>query len=160
MIERCCVGNIYGKFSDKYDDVTCCREWLCYKTFADWYKENTYDIGNERLHLDKDIKYKGNTIYSPYHCIFVPQIINEQFKEFSGKQKTIDTDLPYTIRRTKTNANRYEVSYRGKYLKTCDTVEECIDIYLAAKRNYIIELVDRYENMPSNVKEIVLNATP
>lgn len=158
MVERCCVENTKGKFSQKYDKVSCCKEWLCYQTFAEWYKKHIYDVGSERLHLDKDIKYKGNTIYSPYHCIFVPQSINEQFKESSGRKKTVDADLPYTIRRTKTNTNRYEVSFRGKYLGTYDTVEECINIYLERKRNYILELVNKYENMPSNVKEIIINA--
>ena len=159
MIERCCVGNPYGKFSQKYEGVSCCEEWLCYQNFVEWFNIEKYDIGTERLHLDKDIKYKGNKIYSPYHCILVPQSINEQFKESSGRQKTIDTDLPYTIRRTKTNTVRYEVSYRGKYLGTFDTVEECIKVYLDSRKKYIVELVDKYENMPINVKEIILNAT-
>ena len=42
---------------------------------------------------------------------------------------------------------------------TFDTVEECIKVYLDSRKKYIVELVDKYENMPINVKEIILNAT-
>ena len=154
MIERCCVENTKDKFSHYYDDVNCCKEWLCYKNFDEWYQKNVYEIGNERIHLDKDIKYKGNKIYSPYHCILVPQSINEQFKENSRKKK--DLDLPYTVYRT--SNGKYKASYRGADLGRFDTVEESARSYEAAKREYIKELVSRYDNMPIEIKQIILNA--
>lgn len=155
MIERCCVENTKDKFSHCYDEVTCCDEWLCYKNFDEWYRKNIYEIPNgERIHLDKDIKYKGNKVYSPYHCILVPQSINEQFKENNRKRK--DADLPYTVHR-KSNG-KYEASYRGVSLGAFDTVEESAESYKKAKKKNIVELVSKYDNMPEEVKQIILNA--
>lgn len=153
MIERCCVEEKRDKHK-AYEKSELCLEWHNYQNFAEWFENNSYDIGNERLHLDKDIMYKGNTIYSPYHCILVPQIINEQFKSHSGREKKIDTDLPYTIRRTATG---YSATYRGKTLGIYKTVDECISVYLSKKKEYLNELVDRYDTMPNYIKEIILN---
>ena len=46
------------------------------------------------MRVHKDILYKGNKIYSPHHCIFVPQRINLQFGKSgrSGKEKIINRD--------------------------------------------------------------------
>lgn len=47
--------------------------------FGLWFDENYYEVGNERMTLDKDILYKGNKIYSPDTCIFTPIRINNLF---------------------------------------------------------------------------------
>ena len=78
MIKRC-----YDvKFQEKqptYKGVTVCKEWLCYANFKKWYDEHIYTIENEIIQLDKDILIKGNKLYSPNTCIFVPHRINSLF---------------------------------------------------------------------------------
>lgn len=152
MMDRC-----YGE-REQYpayaDNTEVCDEWLNFQNFADWFNQNKYDIGNERLHLDKDIQYEGNRIYSPHHCILIPQSINEQFKDRSGRKRQIDADLPYTIRRS---GRKYLVEYRGRSLGSYSSVDECIFIYLMEKKKYLKELTDRYENMPYEIKQMILN---
>lgn len=152
MMDRC-----YGErkqYSAYTDNTEVCGEWLNFQNFAEWFNQNKYDIGNERLHLDKDIQYNGNRIYSPYHCILIPQLINEQFKDHSGREKQTDVDLPYTIRRY---GERYSVSYRGYSLGNYNSVDKCVSVYLVEKKKYLRELINKYENMPDEVKQIVLN---
>lgn len=153
LINRCTIKE--DKYHRYYDCIIC-DEWKNFQLFAEWFENNLYDIGEERMHIDKDIKYPGNKVYSPYHCLLVPHSINEQFKEYSGRQKKKDIDLPYTIRRS--DSNKYEVSYRGKHLGTYNTVDECVDVYMKAKRKYITELISTYKNMPQYVKEMILQA--
>ena len=74
MMKRCYGRNKYGN-KDKY----VCDEWLNFQNYAEWYYENYYSIDKERMELDKDILVKGNNIYSPDTCIFVPQRINSLF---------------------------------------------------------------------------------
>ena len=62
-----------------YIDCYVCDEWLCFQNFAEWYYKNYYECNNEEMHLDKDILIKGNKIYSPETCVFVPQRINSLF---------------------------------------------------------------------------------
>lgn len=156
MLDRCYAKKLSEKYPAYYNIAECCDEWKNFQIFAEWFNENKYDIGSERLHLDKDIKYKGNKIYSPYHCILVPQSINEQFKENNGQKRKIDVDLPYTVRRSENG--RYEVSHRGKHLGTYDTIEECVHVYLESKKNYISELINRYNSMPVEIKRIIISA--
>ena len=93
MIERCYLEKKKDIHPSYYGISEISEEWQCYANFADWYDSHYYEV-NERLHLDKDILYKGNKIYSPHHCIFVPQRINLQFGKSgrSGKEKIINRD--------------------------------------------------------------------
>lgn len=62
-----------------YIDCFVCEEWLNFQNFAKWFYENYYEIEGQRMELDKDILCKGNKIYSPETCIFVPKRINQLF---------------------------------------------------------------------------------
>ena len=138
-----------------YEDAKVCDEWLNFQTFAKWYDEHYYEV-NERLHIDKDIKAKDNNTYSPDTCMLVPQSINEVFKR-NTKKKT-DTDLPETIKRVGTG---YKVGFRGKNLGIYKTVEECFNKYNEVKKEYVKELVEKYNGiMPVDVRETLLSWKP
>lgn len=54
-----------------YSDCIVCDEWHNYQNFAEWYDSNIYQVGTERMHLDKDILVKNNRLYSPDTCLMV-----------------------------------------------------------------------------------------
>jgi len=58
-----------------YKNVTVCKEWHNFQNFAEWYEEN-WKSHMTGWHLDKDILVRGNKVYSPTTCRFVPPIIN------------------------------------------------------------------------------------
>lgn len=74
MIRRCYDKKYFGEKST-YKGCFVCEEWLNYETFKKWFYDpkNGYRDGYQ---LDKDIILKGNKIYSPYTCCFVPGEIN------------------------------------------------------------------------------------
>lgn len=153
LLGRVCTEKHRKRFP-AYADCKVCDEWLCYQNFAEWWNENMYYIDNERMHIDKDIKYSDNKIYSPDTCIIVPQSINEIFH--SSGRKTKDADLPYTIRRVA--KGRYSVCYKAESLGVYDTVEECLEKYIEAKRKHIRQKVKEMENdMPDKVKQVLLD---
>ena len=78
MLERCYSEKDKNDHLSYFGISEVCRDWWDYQNFGEWYETNKYDV-NERLHLDKDILYAGNKIYSPYHCLLVPQRINMLF---------------------------------------------------------------------------------
>ena len=84
MLKRCYNKNVHNK-QPTYKDCSVCNEWLCYANFEKWYDENYYEIEGERTELDKDILFKGNKVYSPITCIFVPQRINTLFTKSNRK---------------------------------------------------------------------------
>ena len=66
MLTRCYCKKFKAK-NPTYIGCTVTEEWHDYQNFASWFTLNYID----GLQLDKDIKVKGNKIYSPDFCLFV-----------------------------------------------------------------------------------------
>jgi len=152
------LGRVYcektGHRHIPYIGCEVCKEWHNYQNFSEWYETHMYQVGTERMHIDKDILHEGNKVYSPENCIIVPQSINEIFH--TTVRKTKDLDLPYTIRRT--DSNRYSVVYRGHSVGVYDTVEDAENAYIKAKREHIRNKVNELKDeLPEYIQEILLN---
>lgn len=124
-----------------YKKCTVCDEWLCYKNFKEWYKSHKYYLLNgEKLHIDKDILVKYNTIYSPNTCILVPTSINEMFKMNTNcgiyKQKN----------------GKYYVQSNHYYLGVFDTLEQANSINNKFKTQYLHDKLNKYKSyMPIKI---------
>ncbi len=71
MIKRCYYHKRQIK-SPTYIGCSVCVEWHNFQVFAKWMSEQDHD-GKQ---LDKDIKVKGNKVYSPETCMFVTHAEN------------------------------------------------------------------------------------
>ena len=96
MIQRCYDKN---KQEDRptYIGCTVCDEWLNFQNFAMWYKENFYKIDGQKIHLDKDILIKGNKLYSPNMCCFVPSDINVLFVKHQNDRGKFPIGVFYNL---------------------------------------------------------------
>lgn len=70
MMQRC-YSDIYHEKFPTYKDCEVCEEWQNFQNFAEWFYDNAPEELGRFVHLDKDIKIKGNKIYSPEACMFV-----------------------------------------------------------------------------------------
>ena len=149
MLKRC-----YGtKFKEKrptYIDCKVCEEWLCFQNFAEWYYNNYYEVKNERMCLDKDILYKGNKVYSPNTCIFVPERINTLFV----KNDKIRGDYPIGVsynkrgKKFKVSCSIYDYKENKKKLKHLgyyDTPNDAFEVYKHYKEKNIKQVADYYK---------------
>lgn len=62
-----------------YEDVKLCDAWLEFDNFKAWYELNYpkhLELRNIKPHLDKDLLSRGEPIYSPDTCLFIPQCVN------------------------------------------------------------------------------------
>ena len=143
MIKRC-YDKKELKRRPSYMGVEVCDEWLCYANFKKWYDENVYEIEGERIHLDKDILIKGNKIYSPETCIFVPQRINILFREFENKFPTLEE------RSNGTFAVRIRMNGISKRISGFETKERAEECYLKEKRQIIKEIAEEYKDKIPN----------
>ena len=79
MLLRCYCTIKHGH-RPTYKDVTVCEEWFNFQNFAEWcYSQKFFNFKDEKgnsYHLDKDILVKGNKVYSPETCCFVPAYVN------------------------------------------------------------------------------------
>ena len=150
LIKRCYSPRAEKVYPIYYGKCEVCNEWHNFQTFAKWYDENYYEV-DERLHLDKDILYPGNKIYSPHHCMLVPQRINELFT-----YKRNNTGLPIGIKRTSTG--RFECGYNGKSIGTFDTLDKAFSMYKSQKENAIRCVAEEYKGIiPLKLYETLIN---
>lgn len=148
MIKRCYSKKLLTN-RPTYMNCKVCNEWLNYNNFYTWYKCNYYEIEGEKMCLDKDILIKGNKIYSPNACIFVPSRINSLFVNCNKKRG----NLPLGVSFNK-NKNKYVAQYSKKIndktkntiIGLFNTIEEAFNIYKQTKENYIKQVADEYKH--------------
>ena len=128
-----------------YEDVTVDEYFYNFQNYCEWREDNYYKIKGEQMELDKDILVKGNKIYSPDTCIFVPQRINYLFI----KSNAIRGDYPIGINYHKASGKyvaKCSILNETKYLGCYDTPEEAFLVYKKFKEAYIKEVADEYKN--------------
>ena len=155
MIQRCYDKDHYQKIQTSYADKSVCEEWLCYANFEKWFNENWYKVGEERMHLDKDILIKHNKVYSPEACIIVPQRINSLFVKPFIRQ----SDLPIGVHQ---RGSKYiaQLSIYGQTWASsyCDTIDEAFKHYKEKKEQYLKEVAEIYKDkIPDNLYQAMLN---
>ena len=113
---------------------------------CEWLEKNYYKVPGERMHLDKDILYKGNKVYSRKTCIFVPQRINNLFVKSNKKRGK--NPIGVTLR----PSGKYETfCYNGYgkqiYLGSYLTKEQAFKVYKQYKEKVIKEVIDEYKGI-------------
>ena len=147
MLKRC-HNEKYQNEKPTYIGCTICEEWYNFQNFAEWYEKNYYKIENEIVCLDKDILVKGNKIYSPETCIFVPNRINILFTKSNKTRGEYPIGIYcYKQRqelRVRCNTLKGSV-YLGRF--ELDEVNEAFLTYKKFKENYIKEVADEYKDL-------------
>lgn len=147
MIGRCYSSNSIN-IHPEYKECFVCDEWKYYKNFKKWYNENYYNIKDEKMHLDKDILVKGNKIYSPETCIFVPSRINYLFLQ-SNKTRG---DLPIGVNYNENNKFFIRVRIDNKIICRYgfNNKYDAFHCYKIEKEKYIKQVADKYKNKIPN----------
>lgn len=143
MIKRCYSSKVHSKYST-YKDCTVCDEWLNYQNFSQWFKNNYYEVDNEIMDLDKDILYKGNKIYSPENCIFVPHKINSMLTKSDKVRGKFPIGVTYDNNKY---VARCECGNVRIHLGRFNTKKEAFYKYKAFKENYIKKVAEQYKSI-------------
>lgn len=75
MMFRCYGDSRNEAILRNYGDCTVCEDWHNFQNFAAWC-DTQPEMNFASSSIDKDIRSKGNRVYSPTTCCFVPQYIN------------------------------------------------------------------------------------
>lgn len=148
MIKRCYSEKVTCN-RPTYKNCTVCEEWHNYNSFYLWYKTNYYEIEGEKMCLDKDILHKGNKVYSPSTCIFVPSRINSLFVSCNKRRGKYPIGVSYNK-----NNNKYVAQYSKKVnsdnkhivIGQHDTIEQAFNSYKMGKEKYIKQVADEYKD--------------
>ena len=150
MLQRCYDSKYHEKYST-YKDCEVVEEWLNLQNFGNWFDDNYYEVKNEKMCLDKDILNKGNKIYSPNNCIFVPDKINTLFVKCNKSRGDYPIGVCYhkSIGKFIARCSIYDFKTnksKNKHLGYYDTPNEAFKIYKQFKEKYIKEVADCYKD--------------
>ena len=138
------------KLKPTYKQVEVCEEWLNYTNYKQWFDKNYYTIQDQQMELDKDILDKGNKIYCPEKCIFVPHNINILFVKSNKSRGDLPIGVYFKKKNNKycsqCNATTKEGKKYNAYLGLFNTPEEAFYAYKQFKENYIKEVADEYKD--------------
>ena len=137
MIERC-YSERWHKKRPTYSNCSVCKEWLLFSNFEKWFNDptNGYIMGYQ---LDKDILVKGNKVYSPETCCFVPSEINNLFT----KRDKSRGNLPIGVSFDK-ESKKYRVTGQEMPHKKFDTKIEAFNFYKEHKEQRIKKIAENF----------------
>ena len=150
MLQRCYDPYMLNK-RPTYIDCYICEEWHNFQNFAKWFYKHYYECNGEKMHLDKDILFKGNKIYSPENCILVPERINTLFIKCDASRGKYPIGVCWDKENNKFRAdysildknNEKKRIHLGRY----NTFEEAFNVYKKFKENYIKDVADKYKKI-------------
>lgn len=150
MLRRC----YYKPFLEKHPTYQKCSvdpSWHNFQNFAGWFHQNHI----ENYDLDKDILVKGNKIYGPNTCCFVPHQINNLFIKSDGTRGK----YPIGVRkRGKKYSARIKIDGYEKSLGEFLSVETAFRAYKKAKEKQIKEIANLCKTIISDkIYQVMIN---
>jgi hypothetical protein len=159
MILRCYDEKLHN-MEETYFGCSVCNDWLLFSFFYEWFKDNYYELTEERVQLDKDILVKHNKIYSPDKCCFVPQTINSLFTKNNKNRGDTPIGVSWINRdevyRAQCNNGYKKRVSLGDYSNPIDAfnaykeykesvIKKIADIYKDVLNNKVYEALYKYE---------------
>ena len=154
MLRRCYDPKYHEK-EPTYKGCTVCQEWWNFQVFAEWYYSHFYEVGNEKMALDKDILHKGNKVYSVNTCVFVPVSINSLFTKRNAERGELPIGVSKVGNKFKAQLNKdNEYIHLGVF----NTPEEAFLAYKQTKESYIKEVANKYKLLiPHELYQALMN---
>ena len=141
MFTRCYDKDYLRRFPT-YNECTVTVEWHNFQNFAEWF-ENNYVDGWQH---DKDILKKGNKIYSPETCCFVPKEINYLIL----RRQSVRGKYPIGVTK---KGNKYEARVSKNGSKESqgifNTPEEAFQAYKIGKEKWIKKVAEKWKKFIS-----------
>ena len=131
VLERtCCLS--FKERRPTYKNTSVCEEWLNFQNFAKWcYGQkllNAKDDKGSYYQLDKDLILKGNKVYSPETCCFVPPALNNLIRSKSTSARGYPIGVsPH--RKTGRFVVKVVLFDKNKHLGLFDTAEDAFQVY-------------------------------
>lgn len=156
MLERSYDVKWHAK-KPSYTECSVCEEWHNFQNFARWYEENYYEIEGERMELDKDILVKGNKVYSPETCVFVPESINTLFVKNDKTRGDLPIGVTYEVKYSKYRARCSIKGQKRVHIGYYNDKQEAYEAYKQYKEQHIKEVAEYYKShIPTKLYEAML----
>lgn len=142
MMERC-YSERYQQQKPTYGECSVDTQWANFQEFAEWCQ---WQVGFDKgWHLDKDILIKGNKIYSPDACVFVPNEVNCVI----NMQKSTRGLLPVGV--TYAQQGKYRAQWQEggvqRYSPVMSDPMKCFKIYKENKERVVKNLAEKWKGL-------------
>ena len=144
MIERCYNEKLYQR-RPTYIDCYVSDDFKDYSKWRDWF--DNYQYKHDGWHLDKDLLFKGNKIYSEPTCVFIPREINQVLTKRESSRGEYLIGVCWDKAKKAFIAQVRKNKGKPERLGYFNTELEAFEAYKQAKENYIKELADKYKDM-------------
>lgn len=153
MFSRCYSKNFLGN-SPTYIGCTVSEDFHSFKCFYIWCKKQK-NFNRKGFQLDKDILSKGNKVYSPNTCRFVPKSINCILLDRRNHRGVYPQGV---ISDRKKFSARVSVQGKTIYLGSFDCEKEAYNCYKRNKEAYIKdEAINWREELDEDVYLALMN---
>lgn len=146
-LSRC--NNTNG-LSPTYEDCEVSLDWKYFTDFKKWATVASFGRPKD-LDLDKDILVKGNRIYSPETCVFVPSYVNRVLVDNRSNRGTLPWGVSYSPKDKRSKSERikpYRVEItsfnKRTWLGNFFTPEEAHAVWQLNKAEAIEKVINKY----------------
>lgn len=132
-----CYSPEFQRREPSYKGCSVCNEWKYFSNFKRWFDKHYID----GYQLDKDIFVKGNKVYSPITCCFVPHRINSLLT--TNKKRRGKFAIGVSSKNVKFRAV-LSCSHKNIELGLFDTEDDAFHAYKNAKETLIKQVSKEY----------------
>ena len=134
-----CYNKKYQEKQPTYIGCTVISEWLTFSNFRKWMTSQDW----EGKQLDKDFIVKGNKIYGPKLCLFIPSSLNLLLVNSAKRRGPYPLGVSFLKKENKFQAS-ISINSKLKSLGWFTTAEEAHDAYVKAKNAEIRRQSEMY----------------
>ena len=158
MLSRCYSKTLH-KALPRYENCAVCDEWLLLSNFKAWMEKQDW----EGKHLDKDLIVRGNRMYSPETCCFIPEKLNIFMVECNASRGDFPIGVSWRSDRGKFRARcnnpfTRKEEHLGYFSDLVDAhnawlsrkLELCEGFYGIVEDEIVSKLIDRYKEYNPN----------
>ena len=146
MMNRCYNENT-RHISKTYEDCYVSESWKYLSNFKEWYNSQ---IGCEQdgWHVDKDLLFKGNKVYSAETCVLLPQQINTLITGANAIRGDLPKGIYYDKSKGINSRYRARVSQDGKYVcyGSYSNLDDAWLAYKGAKEAWVKVVAERWKD--------------
>lgn len=148
MFKRCYCPKVQASHPS-YIGCAVSSEWHDFQNFLNFFID--FECKASGWELDKDLLVKGNKVYGPDTCVFIPREINGLLKTNSSRRGELPIGVAVYKPTGKFQARCRDASGKQITVGFYDTPEEAFDAYKLFKEKVVIEKATfwRYKLCPS-----------
>lgn len=143
MLKRCYSEKSLAR-QPTYENCIVSENFKNFQYFAEWCN-NQIGFNTINYHLDKDIVFKGNKLYSENTCFFIPKGLNSFLIRSDGSRGKYPIGVCYHSANGTYRSRCRDNNGKNIHLGLCKTPEEAFQVYKVYKEALAKELSQKYK---------------